>query len=74
MALTQAQFHATVEAYANFIVDNMDSDTMIQMVHETLENHFSEYTDEQLINEISEQYGDEVLESLGVNLSSIESF
>jgi transcription initiation factor IIE alpha subunit len=74
MALTQAQFHATVEAYTNFIVDNMDSDTMVQMVHETLENHFSEYTDEQLINEISEQHGDEILESLGVNISSIESF
>jgi hypothetical protein len=68
MTLTKEQFNALVEAYTNFVVDGMDLDTMTQMVYETLETHFSEYTDEQLINEIVEQYDEEVLESLGVSV------
>jgi hypothetical protein len=68
MTLTKEQFNALVEAYTNFVVDGMDMDTMTQMVYETLETHFSEYTDEQLINEIVEQYDEEVLESLGVSV------
>ena len=68
MTLTKEQFNSLVEAYTNFVVDGMDMDTMTQMVYETLETHFSEYTDEQLINEIVEQYDEEVLESLGVSV------
>jgi hypothetical protein len=68
MTLTKEQFNALVEAYTNFVVDGMDLDTMTHMVYETLETHFSEYTDEQLINEIVEQYDEEVLESLGVSV------
>jgi hypothetical protein len=68
MTLTKEQFNALVEAYTNFVVDGMDMDTMTQMVYETLETHFSEYTDEQLINEIVERYDEEVLESLGVSV------
>jgi hypothetical protein len=68
MTLTKEQFNDLVEAYTNFVVDGMDLDTMTQMVYETLETHFTEYTDEQLINEIVERYDEEVLESLGVSV------
>jgi predicted Zn-dependent protease with MMP-like domain len=68
MTLTKEQFNSLVEAYTNFVVDSMDLDTMICLVYETLETHFSEYTDEQLINEIVERYDEEVLESLGVSV------
>jgi predicted Zn-dependent protease with MMP-like domain len=68
MTLTKEQFSDLVEAYTNFVVDGMDLEAMASMVYETLETHFSEYTDEQLINEIVERYDEEVLESLGVSV------
>jgi len=42
--------------------------TMEQFVFDTLYECYSAYDEEQLINEIRELYGDEVLEDFGIEL------
>jgi hypothetical protein len=62
-------FSELVEKYAEFVMDSMDMKTMEQFVFDTLVSSYNEYSEEELINEISECYGDEVLESFGVEIT-----
>jgi len=61
-------FSELVEKYAEHVMDSMDMKTMEQFVFDTLYECYSAYDEEQLINEIREYYGDEVLEDFGVEL------
>ena len=61
-------FSTLVEKYAEFVMDGMDMKTMECFVFDKLVECYNDYSEEELINEISECYGDEVLESLGVEL------
>ena len=61
-------FSDLVEKYAEFLMDSMDMKTMEQFVFDTLHQQYSGYDEDQLIDEIREYYGDEVLESFGVEL------
>ena len=61
-------FSGLVEKYAEHIMDSMDMKTMEQFVFDTLVENLNNYTEEELINEVREYYGDEWFEDNGVEL------
>ena len=61
MTLTQAtQFDKLVENYVSFMMDGMDTETMQVMVYDLLTREYETYTEEQIVGEIGELYGEEV--------------
>jgi hypothetical protein len=64
MKLNKAQFEQLVENYALHIIEGMDSETMEQMVFDLLIREYETYTEEQIVGEIQELYGDEVATEL----------
>jgi len=61
-------FSGLVEKYAEHIMDSMDMKTMEQFVFDTLVENLNNYSEAELITEISESYGDEWFEDNGVEL------
>ena len=57
-----------VDRYAEQLMDSMDMKTMEQFVFDTLVQSYNEYSEEELINEVREYYGDEWFEDNGVEL------
>ena len=64
MTLSKEQFAKLVENYANHIIDGMDSETMESMVYDLLVREYETYTEEQIVGEIEELYGEEVAQDL----------
>ena len=64
-------FSELVEKYAEQIMDSMDMKTMEQFVFDTLVENLNNYSESELINEIRECYGDEVLEDFGVKITEV---
>ena len=64
-------FSELVEKYAEQIMDSMDMKTMEQFVFDTLVENLNTYSESELINEIREYYGDEVLEDFGVKITEV---
>ena len=62
-------FSELVEKYAEQIMDSMDMKTMEQFVFDTLVENLNNYSESELINEIRDVYGDEVLEDFGVKIT-----
>jgi hypothetical protein len=61
-------FSTLVEKYAEHVMDCMDMKTMEQFVFDTLHQQYSGYSEEELISEIRDYYGDEWFENNGVEL------
>jgi hypothetical protein len=61
-------FSGLVEKYAEHVMDSMDMKTMEQFVFDTIVENLNSYTEEELINEVREYYGDEWFEDNGVEL------
>lgn len=59
------------EIYAERIMDSMDMKTMEQFVFDTLVENLNNYSESELINEIRECYGDEMLEDFGVKITEV---
>ena len=65
MKLTnKEQFSQFVENYVSHIVDGMDVDTLETMVFDLLCREYETYTEEQIVDEIEELYGEEVAQDL----------
>jgi hypothetical protein len=64
MTLNKAQFAQFVENYANHIIDGMDSETMESMVFDLLVREYETYTEEQIVGEMTELYGEEYAQDL----------
>jgi len=64
-------FSELVEKYAEQIMDSMDMKTMEQFVFDTLVESLNNYSESELINEIRDVYGDEVLEDFGVKITEV---
>jgi hypothetical protein len=60
MKLDTAQFAQLIENYVSHIVDGMDTETMEVMVTDLLMREYDTYTEEQIVGEITELYGEEV--------------
>lgn len=47
---------ALIEEYVDRILDNMSTKDLMRIVGDQLEENFSSYTDDELINEVTEYY------------------
>jgi hypothetical protein len=64
MTLNTAQHYQLVENYVSHIIDGMDVDTLASMVYDLLVREYETYTEEQIVGEIEELYGEEVAADL----------
>ena len=64
MKLNTAQFAQLIENYVSHIVDGMDTKTMEVMVTDLLVREYDTYTEEQIIAEIDELYGEDMVKEL----------
>jgi hypothetical protein len=64
MTLTTEQRIKLVENYVSHIVEGMDVESLEQMVFDLLCREYETYTEEQIVGEIKELYGEEVAEDL----------
>jgi len=71
MTLNKAQFAQFVENYANHIIDGMDIKTMESMVYDLLVREYETYTEEQIVGEIDELYGEEVTQDLLESVTAV---
>jgi hypothetical protein len=64
MTLTEPQFEQLVENYVSLIVEGMDVETLETMVFDLLTREYEKYTEGQIVAEIQELYGDELVADL----------
>ena len=70
MTLNTAQFEQFVENYVSQILEGLDVESLESMVFDLLVREYETHTEEQIVNEITEIYGEEfatdLLESVAV--------
>ena len=59
MTLNNAQFQQLIDNYANHIIEGLDNDSMEIMLFDLITAEYADYTEEQIVNEITEIYGEE---------------
>lgn len=64
MTLTPEQFNQFVENYASHILEGMDVESLEMMVFDLLVKEYKTYTEEEIVGEIEELYGDELAAEL----------
>ena len=64
MPLNKEQFQQFIENYVSHIVEGMDVETLESMVFDLLVREYETYTEDQIVGEIEELYGEEVAEDL----------
>lgn len=64
MNLTSQQLNQLVENYAERIVDDMDTKCLMQFVYDTIVENLSHMGPEDVLNEISCVYDEEILQEL----------
>lgn len=64
MTLSSDQLQQIVEAYADRMVDNMDTKTMEQFVFDTIMENLSIQSEEDILHHVSDYYDDEELSEL----------
>jgi len=64
MTLNKAQFDQLVENYVCHIIDGLDSETMETMIFDLLTREYEDISEEDILNEIEELYGEEVANDL----------
>jgi hypothetical protein len=69
MTLTKEQLSELIDNYADFIVDSMDMDTLVQFAYDSLVAEYNKYSEAELLSEIEELYDEETLNNL---LESVE--
>ena len=62
MPLTPDQLSNLRDNYAQMIVDDMDTKTLMIMAYDVIMENLNEYDEQQLKEEIVDCYGDEILE------------
>ena len=72
MTLSKEQFAKLVENYVSFMMDGMDTETMQVMVYDLLTREYETYTEEQIIGEIEELYGEEVVTDFYNDVAVVE--
>jgi hypothetical protein len=59
ITLNKAQFEQFLENYVSQIVEDLDLETLESMVTDLLIREYEAHTEEQIVNEITEIYGEE---------------
>jgi hypothetical protein len=71
MTLNKEQFAKLVENYASHIMEGLDSASLELMVFDLLTREYETYTEEQIVGEIKELYGEEVAADLLESASDV---
>jgi hypothetical protein len=64
MTLSKEQLSILVENYAQHIVDGLDTESMESMVFDLLVREYETYTEEEILGEVEELYGEELVADL----------
>ena len=64
MTLSKEQFSKLVENYASHIVEGLDVESLEQMVFDLLVREYETYSEDEIVGEIKELYGDELVVDL----------
>ena len=64
MTLNKEQFSKLVKNYASHIIEGLDNDSLELMVFDLLTREYETYTEEEILGEIKELYGEEVAQDL----------
>ena len=73
MTLTKEQFNQFVENYVSQIVEGLDVESLETMVTDLLVREYETYTEEQIVGEIEELYGEEFAQDLVESVSGFDS-
>ena len=71
MTLNKAQFQQLIDNYANHIIEGLDNDSMEIMLFDLITAEYADYTEEQIIAEIDELYGEEFATDLLESVTSV---
>ena len=71
MTLTKEQFNQFVENYVALIVEGLDVEQLEIIATDLLIREYETYTEEQIVNEITEIYGDELAADLLESASDV---
>ena len=71
MTLNKAQFQQLIDNYANHIIEGLDNDSMEIMLFDLITAEYADYTEEQIVGEIEELYGEEVATELIESASDV---
>ena len=71
MKLNKAQFEQFVCNYVQHIVDGLDTESLECMVSDLLFKEYQTHTEEQIVNEITEIYGEEFATDLLESVSDV---
>ena len=60
---------SVIDSYAQYILDSLDMDAVLNIAYDTLVENLTDYTNEELATEIVESYGNDWFDdnSIGVN-------
>ena len=70
MTLNKAQL---VENYVSYLMEGLDTESLEVMVFDLLVREYDTYTEEQIVGEIEELYGEEVAQELVESVSGFDS-
>jgi hypothetical protein len=71
MTLSKEQLSTLVENYAQHIVDGMDTKSLESMVFDLLVREYETYTEEEILGEVEELYGEELVADLVESASAV---
>jgi hypothetical protein len=72
MTLTKEQFSTLVENYVAQIVEGLDVESLESMVTDLLIREYETYTEEQIVGEVTEIYGEEFVADLYNDVPVVE--
>ena len=62
---------SVIDSYAQYILDSLDMDAVLNIAYDTLVKNLEAYTNEQLATEIVESYGEEWFEDHNVEVNEL---
>ena len=71
MTLNKAQL---VENYVSYLMEGLDTESLEVMVFDLLVREYDTYTEEKIVGEIEELYGEEVAADLVESVSGFDSY
>jgi hypothetical protein len=71
MTLNKAQFAQFVENYVSLIVEGLDVEQLETIAFDLLVREYESHTEEQIVNEIKDIYGDELVADLLESASDV---
>ena len=71
MTLNKAQFQQLIDNYANHIIEGLDNDSMEIMLFDLITAEYETYTEEQIIGEVTDIYGEEYAQDLLESVTAV---